>query len=91
MDPRLLLCVVAVSAVGAVLDGTKLFKETRTRLKSSKVRLELPHHVLTQLKTTGELQNFTPWSPYSPLERSKRDDNSCGFDTTTELEISPVS
>ena len=89
MDCRIYLCLVAVSAVGAVLDGTKLFRETRTRLKSSKPSIELPTGVLAQLKRNKEVY-FTRQSQYSTLERSRREDKSCGFDTSVELEISPV-
>lgn len=73
-----------------MLDGTKQFRETRTRLKSSKPSVELPPGVLGELKRNGE-GFFTLQSQYSILERSRRNGRSCGFDTNFELEISPVS
>lgn len=85
---RVLACLLAVSLVDAILDGTKLFKETRTHLKTPKARVAIPSSVLEQLKAHGDVENFME---QSLLSRSRRDSDSCGFNADVELEISPVS
>ena len=85
---QLSICLLAVSAVGAVLDGTKFPRPPLTRLKARHFsgRVELPTGLISELMTKEEkaVQNG--------LVRSKRDDgDNCGFDKSDELEISPVS
>ncbi len=96
MPCRLFVCLLAISVAGAVLDGSKVYKQSRTRLKSSsKVRhLELPSSLVNQFKVSsenGEGEVLIPVESVLARSRSKRDANSCGFDTSIELEISSVS
>lgn len=83
MDYRYLLLLVVASTVNAILDGTKVFKETRTKFKRSAQRFSLPSGLLNQMKTNGGYLA-------SSTIRTKRHDENCGFDSSNELEISPV-
>ena len=96
MSYRLFVCLVAISVAGAVLDGSKVYKQSRTRLKSSaKARhLELPPRLVSQFKATsgrGGTEVILPAESVLARSRSKRNEKSCGFDTSIELEISSVS
>lgn len=81
---------------GAVLDGSKVYKQSKTRLKSSpKARqLELPPRLVSQFKATSEhggTEVLVPAESVLARSRSKRDEKSCGFDISIELEINSVS
>ena len=95
MSFRLFVFLVAVSVAGAVLDGSKVYKQSRTRLKTSSKahHLELPPSLVNQFKASerGRGDVLIPVQSVLANQRSKRDDHSCGFDTSVELEISPVS
>jgi hypothetical protein len=96
MPYSLFVCLVAISVAGAVLDGSKVYKQSRTRLKSSSKahHLELPSSLVSQFKASsenGERDVLIPAESVLAKSRSKRDANSCGFDTSIELEISSVS
>ena len=81
---------------GAVLDGSKVYKQSKTCLKSSpKARqLELPPRLVSQFKATSEhggTEVLVPAESVLARSRSKRDEKSCGFDISIELEINSVS
>ena len=88
MVGRVLVCLLAVSLVEAVLDGTKAFRDTRTHLKSSRGRVTFPNALLENVKVNGLSPQLTQ---NRPSARSKRDSGSCGFEASVELEVSPVS
>ena len=95
MSLRLFVYLLAISVAGAVLDGSKVYKPSRTRLKTSSKahHLELPSSLAKQFKNSehGGGDVFIPVQAVMASSRSKRDGDSCGFDTSIELEISSVS
>ena len=93
MTFRLFVCVLAVTVVGAVLDGSKVYKQSHTRLKTSSKahHMELPSSVLSQFKANAHGDVHIPLALETVLARSRRDGETCGFDASIELEISPVS
>ena len=94
MSARLFICLAAVTVIGAVLDGSKLYRPTRTRLKTSSKahHLELPSILANQFKSgVPGGDGHVPVQTILTSSRNKRDDKTCGFDASIELEISSVS
>ena len=94
MSVRLLVYLAAVTVIGAVLDGSKVYRPTRTRLKTSSKdhHLELPSSLANQFKSSAHGGDIhIPVQTILASSRSKRDGETCGFDASIELEISSVS
>ena len=88
------MCLLAVAVVGAVLDGSKVYRQSHTRLKRSPKAhlLELPTNFVNKVKASAREQDLhIPVESVLARSRSRRDGKDCGFDTSTELEINPVS